>query len=194
MIVDIDRLPWTKLKASSRSRDPSKLDTVVLHITAVKGGFGVTSRQITAAGGADEALFLRWRDTPYHGIVGQKHSVWNRRFSQRSYHGNAGNYGVGMAIDIGAGESPSEEIVERAQHMLLEFAGRLAGRFTKVTAHRCFSKSRLADPGAEVWQRVVTPLLKQGALVCRYETCDGGLPIPRSWDGDSPFDEKGRKL
>lgn len=228
-------IPAGKLKAAPGERPVP--NTIVVHITAVRGGFGVSRRavkrwrdaletrslglptgllcQLQVAGLVSStqprafdpdalahrlALWERYRSTPYHMIAAPNgDAVANRDLCQRTYHGNAGNYGVGFAVDCGPGEALSEMFVSTAQHALRKLVLRMSIRAgnmpeVRIVSHRQYSASRRQDPGAEVWRQVVLPVASEDRriVLVHGEHTGGGLPIPNTWDPGSPYDERGK--
>jgi hypothetical protein len=128
---DISSLPIQKgkEKAYPDPRDMSRLDLIVVHITGVNGGFGVSPkavtrwqkriacgdipaelrRQIADAGQTNIqamarrlALWERYRACPYQRIAAANGDVIrNHPLERRSWHANGANTGVGWALDIG---------------------------------------------------------------------------------------------
>lgn len=207
--VDIGHMPITKYKAygpGQRKHSPGETDTMVVHVTGVRGGFGVAKYQERAfisdpdpvldSMGYDayhQALFQRYRDTPYHYIVTQCGTlVKNRPLSQWSWHANGGNYGVGIAFDCDWNEQLSSGEVDAFRNafaIALDIFSSWTGPGVKikVASHRQFSKNRAMDPGPQIWQNVVLPEVLGGRfskIKLDWETTKGtGLPIPNrgSW-------------
>lgn len=268
---DLDALPLPSPnhKASATPRDPSDLDMITVHVTAVKGGFGVSrrarqrwekrmddgilwvplslmpiARQLEAAGvlrghpfgdGAGEgkgaafsparqgyafqmlddpqriarrlALWERYRSVPYHEIATRAGDVlYNRRLAQRSWHGNGGNVGAGLALDMHPSESPGDDFALTGQHALNMLADRMAYLrkgakrppiVVKVTSHRQHKHpGRAKDPGKWASENVVVPVVSQrDDLVIAHGLVTGsGRPWPRDWDPASPYDMRGRRV
>jgi hypothetical protein len=69
-----------------------------------------------------------------------------------------------------------------------------------VVGHRVWEDSRREDPSAITWKAVVIPVVDEREangfpVVIGYRTKAGsGLPIPRSWDPDALYDDKGRMI
>jgi hypothetical protein len=122
-------VPKGKEKAYPDPRDMSRLDLIVVHITGVNGGFGVSPRaqlrwlkriaegdipadirsQLADAGMTSIqamarrlALWERYKSCPYHVIAAANGDVIrNHPLERRSWHANGANTGVGWALDVG---------------------------------------------------------------------------------------------
>lgn len=184
-------------------RDP----LVVVHITSVRGGFGVSKRQLADAGGdRTEALLRRYHGCAYHRIVSREiGSVVNHPLTLRTSHGNAGNRGVGLAIDCGIDEPLAPAFVSACRDALEDLILDMYQEHKEAIAvvpHRAFSAKRRADTSAVAWREVVRPTvdtiaLDYGDSVCRidYELAEGGgRPVPLSWDDRALYDDRGRRL
>lgn len=216
MLVDTTWIPIPdgQEKAARLARDPSQVDTIVAHVTGVRGGFGVVSRRVThwqaeaALRGLDPrdlARFERIRGTPYHGLgLRTLHALRNRDLAQRSYHGGpAGNHGVGFALDMHPDEEMSEEFAQTGRFALIDLAWRLQDAGAKppfrIIAHRQVEppNRRGNDPGARPWRHVFLPAATEHPDLLWLDldhAANGGLPIPRSWDPASSYDDRGRRL
>lgn len=181
------------------SRARTTVDPLVtVHVTDVKGGFGVAKKH---AHRYEEALADRYTRVAYHAIASRRlgavrnHSLW-----RRTSHGNAGNRGVGWAVDCGHAEPLPPELAAAAYQSLLMLVLEVheaTGEVVVIVPHRVFSKSRRRDTDRAAWVVVLQVVAALGPSVCRvdYEMAqDGGLPVPRSWDPAALFDEKGRRL
>lgn len=199
-LVDGQHLPITKQKAyplGQRKHTPEQLDTIVVHVTGVSQGFGVSSRQVSAwerKGGHPEypglepeelALLARYRDTPYHHLVSWGGiSFSNRDLEQWTWHANRGNYGVGIAFDCDWDDLLTDRHCRQFQIGLHDLAFRVRAwtgkRRLKVVAHRQFSRSRAVDPGPRIWRSVVLPWVKaDGDVSVHWKLAMGsGQQIP----------------
>ncbi|MBK8173208.1 MAG: N-acetylmuramoyl-L-alanine amidase [Sandaracinaceae bacterium] len=131
------------------------------------------------------------------GTVVQGHEL-------RSYvwHGNGLNAftlgleceGVYDGVRIGKPEHPREQIDDvalasfQAGLKLLVDKGRADGMpIEYIWAHRQSHPKKPADPGWEIWQKVVIEfgINALGLKACRGDTFGGGRPIPKQWDSKS---------
>lgn len=212
-------LPVKAAKAYPKPRDVSKVDLVVVHVTAVRGGFGVSKSAVAkwtkqirdgfpttppsivgqlpildldadvTLAARRLALWERFRDVPYHGIACRNGDVLsNHPLSRHSWHGNAGNVGVGWAIDAAPDEQLDDWMVETGRTGLRILIDRLRRETSmpviRVAPHRAFSASRRNDTGPMVWGRIVEPViaLYEGRVVADYDLKkDGGATVPSNW-------------
>jgi hypothetical protein len=166
--------------------------------------------QLQVAGALDDhnllvkriATWERFRSTPYHQIGLQSGDVIaNRDLSQKSWHGSAGNYGIGTAMDMGPKDKLTDFLIATFQGALKMSVQRLRmhgnpRRIITLEPHRAFDKDRRLDPGPEPWAEVVIPVVEADPyLTVDYELClAGGLPVPRSWDKRALFNDKGKRI
>lgn len=152
---DIGSMPWSKRKAHRRLRLPGEVDRIVIHVTGVRDGFGVSIyrrqqwEQTIDRGLVDAdlvkqlvdaeanrfgdaklaqrlALWERYRDTPYHEIAARNGDVLrNRSLAQRSYHAGKGNDGAGLAIDCAHDEELDDWLIETGRAALVDINRRL---------------------------------------------------------------------
>ena len=174
-------------KWRARPRPLAQVTTVLVHQTAVHGGFGVRSQLLDRHGGdALAARQARYRDTPYHELYSpqDRASIVQWPAWAYTFHGHKANrYSVGWAYD---GKLPGDALdVEGARASLTHFVEvmREAGAPLRyVEAHRQHSAQRGGDPGVEIWTRVVRPLLEQLELAQRPEHVTGtGKRLPPAW-------------
>lgn len=222
-------IPRGKEKAYPGERNVDELDMIVVHITAVSGGFGVSPKRVRFWKGAlydgdvpdaiashlpdahpDEnarrlALWERYRACPYHQIsAANGDDLINHPLSRRSWHANGANTGVGWALDCGPKDNLSPNRIAQGRHSLGTLISRVLFDSAKaiqhgvrIVPHRCSSKDRRGDTGAQVWREVVLPTVRAWGDTVRvdYEfRCGTGLPVPLSWDPNALFDDKGRRL
>jgi hypothetical protein len=184
---NVTSVPREFEKARNRPRSLAGVDSVVIHQTAVLGGFDVSKRMLEHhRGDALEARQARYRDTPYHGLFSAKDraSIIQWPAWVHSYHGNKANVtSVGWAYD---GKVPGDELdLPGARAALRHFviAMREAGaplRF--VEAHRQHAAQRALDPGVAIWTQIVRPLLGELGLEERATRTTGtGLALPDDW-------------
>jgi hypothetical protein len=174
-------------KGRKRPRLLSTVDTVLIHQTAVSGGFGVSERLLARHRGEPfVARQARYRDTPYHGVYSpiDRASIVQWPGWVHSFHGNGGNeYSVAWAYD---GKLPGDVLDLNGARSALRhfvFAMREAGASLRyIEAHRQHSNQRGADPGVEIWSLVVRPLLAELGLQERAtHTTGSGLALPDDW-------------
>lgn len=193
--VPTAEMPRTKKQRANR-RGMWVVDTLCFHQTGVE--FGTSRRQRKKWGSEELALIARFAGTPYHYVAtlgaGIVHANDLRAYT---YHGNRANgRSVGIAIE---GHFPghsvkrtakhtrlSRELVERgisAASLAVKQAGQQGGEITKVTAHRCWSGSRGDDPGEEIWERIVVPVMEKFGLEMddTVDERNGGRPVPEGW-------------
>jgi hypothetical protein len=184
---NVTSIPREFAKARKRPRTLAVIDTIVIHQTAVAGGFDLSKRMLDRhRGNSAEARQARYRDTPYHGVFSPKDqaSIVQWPAWAHTFHGNNSNAtSLGWAID---GKFPGDELAlpgARAALRHFVIAMRDAGvplRF--VEAHRQHSAQRAADPGVEVWTKLVRPLLGELKLEERATRTTGtGLSLPPEW-------------
>lgn len=153
------------------------------------------------------ALWIRYRDTPYHMIAAPNgDAIRNRALEQHSYHaGPIGNKGFGFAVDCGHNEVLTDSLIATGRTALYDLFQRavLAGAHDRrivVIPHRALAGDRAPDPNAAVWRSIVKPTvaLAQGRghkIAIDYEFRAGtGKPVPTTWDDDAHYDERGRKV
>lgn len=220
-------LPIVKAKAYNTPRDVRSVDLIVVHVTAVKGGFGVSKSRVLAMTKAFEngqelpaellsqlpanvpsslqgkrlALWERFKNVPYHQIAARNgDAIANHPLSRHSWHGNGGNVGVGFAVDCSPDEKLDDWMVETGQKSLAILIARLQRETLKpvirIAPHRAFSASRRNDTGANVWKSIIEPVVMHtpGVRIDYEVKKDGGLPVPKSWDGDALYDDKGNRV
>lgn len=183
---NVTSIPRDFDKARKQPRAISVVSTVVVHQTAVEGGFGVSAKLLERTGDLALARQMRYRDTPYHGIYSpqDRTSVVQWPAWAYTYHGHKSNaYALGWAYD---GLLPGDELdVEGAQTALRHFVTAMRGVGVKlkyVEAHRQHSSQRAGDPGPEIWSQIVRPLLKELKLAERpTRTTGSGKALPKRW-------------
>lgn len=174
-------------KARKLPRALELVDTIVVHQTAVAGGFGVSQRLLERHRGHEcEARQTRYRQTPYHGLYSPKDKASIVQWPAWAYtfHGHKANAtSVGWAYD---GQLPGDELaLPGARAALRHFVKtmRAAGAPLRyIEAHRQHSADRAADPGVEIWSLIVRPLLAELGLQERAKRTTGtGLALPPDW-------------
>lgn len=183
-------------------RNPAVVDGIVIHQTGVQ--FGVNDRQIDRAGGDEDlALARRAKGIPAHAVSFEGFYVKNYPLDFYCYHaGRLNRKTLGLEVDglypgvegdlstIWGGKTETtftkgrQEAARAALRFLVE-EGRQKGMPIKyIYAHRQSSKTRRADPGEEIWRKVV---LEYGVPVLGLETrptsiFGEGRVIPEVWD------------
>jgi hypothetical protein len=179
-------VPRAFQKARKRPRSLMEVDTVVIHQTAVGGGFAVSKRMLEHHGDEFQARQIRYRDTPYHGMFSPRDraSIIQWPAWVHTFHGHKSNTtSVGWAYD---GMVPGDELdLAGARAALRHFviAMREAGvPLRYVEAHRQHAAERALDPGVEIWTQIVRPLLADVGLEERSaRTTGSGLALPAEW-------------
>jgi hypothetical protein len=183
---NVTSIPRNFSKARPRPRSLMEVDTVVIHQTAVGGGFAVSKRMLEQHRDEFHARQVRYRDTPYHGLFSPRDRAsiiqwpgWAHTFHGHKSNGNS----VGWAYD---GMLPGDELdLKGACAALRHFvtAMREAGvPLRYVEAHRQHAADRALDPGVEIWTKLVRPMLAQIGLEERSTRTTGtGLALPADW-------------
>jgi hypothetical protein len=153
------------------------------------------------------ALWERFANVPYHEIALQNgDAIANHPLSRHSWHADGGNTGVGLAIDCGPNEKLSSWLVETGRFAFKVLHARLSKETTRAhlryAPHRAFSADRRRDTNPFVHSEIMKPAISEINRTPRLLAVEidyslhtgGGLPVPNSWDSDSPFDDKGRNL
>lgn len=188
-------------------RDPSSVDSVVLHQCAVT--YGITSAQLRAAKGDRRlALARRALNVACHALA-FRDGFFVAACPLRVYvqHGNGLNAStLGLEIDglyaglrddpdtvpredlqTTAGEpcevTPAIIAAGRSALRWLVLEGRREGMpIDRLWAHRQSSETRRADPGEVLWQEVAEPVAAELGLRIDYAATVGeGRPIPVEW-------------
>lgn len=197
---DATALPY-KLKLPARPFRPGELAPfVTVHVSDVVGGFGVSKARdrhwskvgagiLPGATSFESALLERYRGVAYHRLASRRLGVVrNHPASLRTSHGNAGNKGLGVAVDCGHAEELSPELVAagfRAVTGAIEECFLACGSDSPVSVvpHAVWSGKRAVDTDARVWAAIVLPaVVALGPDVCRIDldACDrskGGRPL-----------------
>lgn len=186
-------------KGRLKTRRPGEQVTAFLvHQTAVRGGFGVTSSQIAAtpdhlpeAERRQIARQARYRKTPYHGIYDPQSRVSIVQWPIWAYmwHGNGGNAAsFGWAIDGLWDRSHADDLdvdaSREAMRHALDCGFRQGAEFECVESHAQHSAGRQLDPGAEIWRGVVLPVAAEFGLGVSMRTTGTGK-IP-TWQRQPP--------
>ena len=175
---------------------------IVVHVTAVRGGFSVTAAAAARLGARTPALLERYAQLPYHWMAARADEgivVHNHTPFLRTIHGHAGNRGIGVAIDCDWDEPLTEVLIGAGRTMMHEALAELraaTGASTVFVApHRVFSNTRLNDPGPRVWADIVLPAVTDCPFArILYDHCEGtGRPVPNTWDARSRFNPDGTR-
>jgi hypothetical protein len=149
------------------------------------------------------ALLERYSRAPYHRIGSRRAgNIRNHPTTLRTAHGNGGNLGNGWALDCGHKETLTDELIRVGRASFADAVADVveAGGSCVVVPHRVWAADRRVDTSAAVWLHIVKAtvleLQRVGVPVrIGYNTsAGGGLPIPRSWDPDALYDDRGRVI
>lgn len=164
---------------------------------------------LLALSDSDIALALRLANEPYHYLASRRLGACRLHSpGLRTSHGNAGNIGPGWAIDCGRREALTPQHRDIGVLSLLmciddsvqTWRDVLPVERVVIVPHRAWAADRAPDPGAIVWQEIVRPVAHTPRpdgipIVIGYDTrASDGRPIPRSWDPDALYDDRGRRL
>lgn len=192
-------------------RDPSTVDSIVIHQTACE--FGVSRRAVEAAGDIELARARRALDVACHalafrnGYFAAAHDLpvlvhHAGRLNDRSLGLEIEGRYPGLLDDPDTlpredlrttwGGPPSvftDEACEAAcgaLRWLVEEGRRLGMPIKYIYAHRQSSEDRRSDPGQEIWERVVLSygVPELGLQTRTHEAWKGGRPVPTQWDLD----------
>jgi hypothetical protein len=195
-----------------QSRDPKTIDTIVIHQTGIE--FGVSQRAIAAAGGdAQLAKARRALNVACH-VMAFRAGYFVAAHSLTDYVNHAGRLNarsVGLEIEgrypglqddpttiaredltttWGAAPSQLTDATVTAACLAINWLverGRQGGMpLRKIVAHRQSSSGRRADPGQEIWRRVVLDFAVEelGLVTVPKQRWGDGRPIPVEWDPD----------
>ena len=193
-------------------RDPSTIDTIVVHQTACE--FGVSRRAIKLADGDVElARARRALDVACHALAFRGgYFVASHPLLAYVHHAGRDN-APSLCLEIegrycGIQDDPTtvaredlkstwggmpteltDQTVASSLHALewLVRAGRALGcPLAKIKTHRQSSDTRRSDPGEEIFRAVVLPAAKAYDLEVVYESRGRvGRPVPVQWDPDN---------
>jgi hypothetical protein len=177
-----DPPPWFKGKRNTR-REPADVTTVMLHQSAVAGGFGAADLEARAAryAGTSESK----PGTPYHYIYSPRDhavcAIWHPELY--SWHGDGGNApSWAFCVD---GKYPGDPL-DRAELaaafvLAVQHAASVGFAATKLEAHRQHAAGRGGDPGPEIWPVIEIVAGAMGITPTLTRTTGDGQPIPASW-------------
>lgn len=176
-------VPKGKTKAYPDPRNMSELDTIVVHVTGVRGGFGVTSKRVRELqkqlGSTTHesinriaqriALHERYKGTPYHQIgAANGDVVRNHPLERRSWHANAANFAVGCAFDCANNETLDLWQIDTFRKALGDLYWRVClesprawADGVRIIPHRCSNADRRKDTDVTIWREVVLPLVAE---------------------------------
>jgi hypothetical protein len=183
---NVTTIPRGFEKARKLPRSRLEVDTVVIHQTAVGGGFAVSKRMLEQHRDEFQARQVRYRDTPYHGLFSPRDraSIIQWPAWAHTFHGHKSNAtSVGWAYDGSLPGDALDLLGARAALRHFVIAMRAAGAPLRyVEAHRQHSRERALDPGVEIWTQLVRPLLADIGLEERATRTTGtGLELPAEW-------------
>lgn len=181
---NLDVMGPSTAKAADSLRDPADINTIVVHVTGVRGGFGVSKSRVKHWQSADppsgleglsaKSLALAERfhfNVPYHTVGTRRGFVLQSRdMHQRTWHaGPHGNDYVGCCLmDCHPAEKLSATDILTARAALYDCWLQLTDygdpkREVRVIAHAQVSDPRRRgnDPGATMWQQVVRPVCNE---------------------------------
>lgn len=183
-------------------RPPHVVNSIVIHQTGVE--FGVNDRLVAQAGGDEDlALARRAKNIPAPAVSFDGFFVKNYPLDFYCYHAGVLNRNsLGLEIDglyagvandpktVWKGQTPTVftntriQAARAALKYLVEEGRALGMPITHIYAHRQSSSTRRADPGEEIWRKIVldyaVPVL---GLETRPDYAVGtGRFIPQEWD------------
>lgn len=209
-------------KVKRKARDPSEVDTIVLHQTGVK--FGVGARAVAKYGRRD-ALHRRFWDVACHVAALMNGDVLLiNPYERYVLHGHRSNrFSLGIEIEglyAGIVDKPNTvaghrkgktgnpltkrtlSAARRAVQICVE-EGRARGMpISKIAAHRQYHGSRISDPGQGIWQGVALWACETFGLEVDYDFAvqnkqdprKSGLKIPKDWDPKGTVKYNGKPL
>ena len=187
--LSLSKMPadFHKYSRNGTPRDPATIDTLVVHVTGVAGGFGLTKQQLAAAGGVpSRARGNRYKRAAYGAVYSPKDRALWIQYPPSVWlwsSDGANRTSVALAYDGLFPPDTIEVLPFRTALRRTVEAYRSAGcplRF--VESHRQHDGiGRGADPGAEIWSRVVVPMLGPLRLEQRDRTTGTGKVNPPSW-------------
>jgi hypothetical protein len=81
----------------------------------------------------------------------------------------------------------------RAVRFAFEEGLRLGMPLRWIMPHRCYSRSRISDPGEELWRAIAIWAMANLGLRARYDVAlHGGRKIPYEWDPNGTVDYQGK--
>jgi hypothetical protein len=199
------------IKGRSGPRNPATIDTIVLHQTAVT--FGTTKGQRKRFGSEEAARRARFHNVACHvAALTSGEVLYVNRLPAYVYHANVANrFSIGIEVEgLYAGVSGRDNTVwgKNKPTKLTDTtidAGRRAVRFAYdegirlgmplqwIMPHRCYSNSRMSDPGEQLWREIALWAMADLGLKARYDVAlNGGRHIPYEWDPNGAYDYRGR--
>lgn len=193
---------WLPVELALPARTRTKPEPwLTVHVTDVSGGFGVTKSAVKrwerviaadkhapSSSAFESALLERYSGCAYHRIGSRRvGAVRNHPATLRTSHGNAGNKGMGWALDAGHREELTPALVGAGIRSL---AGGIEECYAAaddgpvhVVPHAVWSGQRRVDTDARTWRAIVLPVVEAlGPTVCMIDldACDrrkGGVPV-----------------
>lgn len=176
--------------ARARPRQISAVEGVCFHVTAVAGGFGVSSTLLRKHDGDEDAARLaRYTEQrhvrTYHWITDHRGGRLIRKLpaNVHSYASNGLNRKtIAHAYDA-AVDGPFDWDLAVESIVAMVEAERADGVPLRYGyAHAQSSAHRRSDPGELYWRRAVIPAAARVGLELRHEFAVGtGRPIPSAW-------------
>jgi len=180
--------------AQKQPRSVAVVTGVTMHVTGVRGGFGVSPKLLARFNGDRSAARLYrystgWGVRAYHAIASpaEQASIIKLEAEVLSHHGHGLNrFTLGWAYD-GLARALDDLDVPLARASLahtIRDALEQGCPIRKIYAHRQSGepRKRAGDPGPIIWSRVAEPVARELDLEIDYEWTTGpGLPIPASW-------------
>jgi N-acetyl-anhydromuramyl-L-alanine amidase AmpD len=110
------------------------------------------------------------------GVDGDQRTFWRSKREQKE-----GKTRDDLRVEM------TEDQAEAARALCryyVDEVARLGGKIGRIVAHRQGHRSRVADPGSRIWQRVALPSADELGLDVGVDgyTRGSGRPIPRAWD------------
>lgn len=144
-------------------------------------------------------LHERFWKVPYHYVALVNGDIlYNNPIDRYTYHGNGANdHAIGVACE--ANLPGLQRNYRKGKHtrtggyfidtnrqtirLAVEESRDLGAPIEFITAHRCYSSGRRADPGEFYWKNIVIPVAKELDLKIQYSYTErNGYPIPKQWD------------
>jgi hypothetical protein len=180
--LDMGPRPWTEVTAImfhqtacwlSTSTDIARCDAVGCHRAFYPDGrifrLHPLNRKIIAGHGGNNRCLHYEIDGNFHGVEGRPDTLWR-----------PGGRAAVLPVE------QIEAVKAQARRDVAEVLAH-GGRVVFALRHRQGSKDRRDDPGSEIDQRIVQPLmlelgLEDGGPGWVFPDANGGMPIPVEWD------------
>jgi hypothetical protein len=174
------------------SRPANSIDGIVIHQTAV--AYGVTAAAVKAAGGDPvKAKHRRALDVAAHMTAfSTGYAVLAHPLDWYVYHGNSLNArSLGLEIEglypelQGDKELLTGNVLQAAREGLTYLVTTARSKLMPIKwvwAHRQSSLTREADPGEEIWRKLILDFaVSTLGLVPQPDFVSGGKPLPPEW-------------